>query len=54
MNGIHGSVHIWVGGTRSRRAVSPADPIFWLHHEKPRSLWWLWYNSSARESPESP
>ena len=25
-------VHIWVGGTMSDASVSPADPVFWLHH----------------------
>lgn len=45
INGIHGSVHIWVGGTMSDAAVSPADPIFWLHHANLDRLWWVWYNS---------
>ena len=45
INGIHGSVHIWVGGTMSDASVSPADPIFWLHHANLDRLWWVWYNS---------
>jgi tyrosinase len=45
INGIHGSVHIWVGGTMSDAAVSPADPVFWLHHANLDRLWWVWYNS---------
>lgn len=45
INGIHGSVHIWVGGTMSDASVSPADPIFWLHHANLDRLWWQWYNS---------
>lgn len=45
INGIHGSVHIWVGGTMSDAAVSPADPVFWLHHANLDRLWWQWYNS---------
>jgi tyrosinase len=44
INGIHGSVHIWVGGTMSGFA-SPADPVFWLHHANLDRLWWVWYNS---------
>src|SRR5215470_10584012 len=28
INGIHGAVHIWVGGTMSDASVSPADPVF--------------------------
>jgi len=47
INGIHGSVHIWVGGTMSDAGVSPADPIFWMHHANLDRLWWVWYNSSA-------
>jgi tyrosinase len=45
INGIHGSVHIWVGGTMSDAGVSPADPVFWLHHANLDRLWWVWYNS---------
>ena len=44
INGIHGSVHIWVGGTMSDASVSPADPVFWLHHGNLDRLWWDWYN----------
>jgi tyrosinase len=47
INGIHGGVHIWVGGTMSDAAVSPADPVFWLHHANLDRLWWVWYNSAA-------
>ncbi|MEZ5833179.1 MAG: tyrosinase family protein [Dongiaceae bacterium] len=45
INGIHGSIHIWVGGTMSDASVSPADPVFWLHHANLDRLWWTWYNS---------
>ena len=45
INAIHGSVHIWTGGTMSDASVSPADPIFWLHHANLDRLWWVWYNS---------
>ena len=47
INSIHGSVHIWVGGTMSDASVSPADPVFWLHHANLDRLWWAWYNSAA-------
>jgi tyrosinase len=46
INTIHGSVHIWVGGTMSDAAVSPADPVFWMHHANLDRLWWAWYNSA--------
>jgi tyrosinase len=47
INGIHGGVHIWVGGTMSDAGISPADPVFWLHHANLDRLWWVWYNSAA-------
>jgi tyrosinase len=46
INGIHGGVHIWVGGTMGT-FDSPADPVFWLHHANLDRLWWVWYNSPA-------
>ncbi|HYK43735.1 MAG TPA: tyrosinase family protein [Parafilimonas sp.] len=46
INGIHGGVHIWVGGTMGTYD-SPADPVFWLHHANLDRLWWMWYNSAA-------
>jgi tyrosinase len=54
INGIHGGVHIWVGGTMSDASVSPADPIFWLHHANLDRLWWSWYNSSAGNHQNPP
>jgi tyrosinase len=45
INGIHGGVHVWVGGTMSSPMTSPADPVFWLHHANLDRLWWDWYNS---------
>ncbi len=47
INGIHGGVHMWVGGTMSDSSISPADPVFWLHHANLDRLWWVWYNSAA-------
>jgi len=47
INGIHGGVHIWVGGTMSDASISPADPVFWMHHANLDRLWWVWYNSAA-------
>ena len=31
----------------SNPAVSPADPVFWMHHANLDRLWWQWYNSTA-------
>ncbi len=47
INGIHGGVHIWVGGTMSDASISPADPVFWLHHANLDRLWWSWYNGAG-------
>jgi tyrosinase len=54
INGIHGGVHIWVGGTMSDASVSPADPIFWLHHANLDRLWWKWYQSAAGNQQNPP
>jgi len=54
INGIHGSVHIWVGGTMSNASVSPADPIFWMHHANLDRLWWVWYNSAQGNHQNPP
>ena len=45
MNGVHGSIHVWVGGTMSNPSTAAADPIFWMHHANLDRLWWQWYNS---------
>jgi len=54
INAIHGGVHIWVGGTMSNAAVSPADPVFWLHHANLDRLWWKWYQSPAGNHQNPP
>ena len=35
----HNNVHGWVGKTMANIIVSPADPLFWLHHAKIDRLW---------------
>ena len=54
MNSIHGMVHIWVGGTMSDASVSPADPVFWLHHANLDRLWWQWYTSAQGNHQNPP
>jgi hypothetical protein len=54
INGIHGGVHIWCGGTMSDASVSPADPIFWLHHANLDRLWWRWYSDPAAGNHQNP
>ena len=40
--GIHNSVHGWVGGAMSAVPVAAYDPIFWAHHAMIDRLWYLW------------
>ena len=40
--GIHGGVHVDVGGGMSFVSVSAFDPIFWLHHCNVDRLWAMW------------
>jgi len=40
--GIHNSVHGWVGGAMSAVPVAAFDPIFWAHHAMIDRLWYLW------------
>jgi tyrosinase len=54
MNGVHGSVHIWVGGTMASVSTSPADPIFWMHHANLDFLWWRWHTISGNSGKNPP
>jgi tyrosinase-like protein len=35
----HGQVHNWCNGTMSNPMISPADPLFWMHHAFLDKLW---------------
>lgn len=50
LESLHGLPHIWVGGTMGTY-VSPADPVFWLHHSNIDRLWSLWPRSQS-ERPD--
>lgn len=41
LENYHGLPHVWVGGTMETY-VSPADPLFWLHHSNIDRIWSLW------------
>ncbi|KAK3997446.1 tyrosinase [Cladorrhinum sp. PSN332] len=44
-SGVHGGGHYGVGGTLGQMGdlfLSPADPIFHLHHANLDRLWWSW------------
>ncbi|HEX8548358.1 MAG TPA: tyrosinase family protein [Cytophagaceae bacterium] len=40
-NNLHGSPHIWVGGLMGGGS-SPADPVFYLHHNMVDKIWQNW------------
>lgn len=42
LQGVHNSVHVWVGGSMGSVPTAPADPIFWMHHCNIDRLWWVW------------
>ena len=47
LEGQHNTVHGWVGGTMNNIQVSPADPIFWMHHGEIDRLWSVWQAKPA-------
>lgn len=51
LEGIHNSVHVWVGGNMSMIPTAPSDVMFWLHHCNIDRLWWLWQQSHPGENP---
>jgi tyrosinase len=46
---IHNRVHRWVGGHMGQ-AVSPNDPVFWMHHCFVDKLWSDWQRRHPRRS----
>ena len=51
LNGVHGSVHVRVGGNMSSVATAGFDPIFYLHHANVDRLWAVWQASHAVALP---
>lgn len=54
INGVHGAIHMWVGGTMSSPSTSPADPIFWMHHANLDRLWWVWHTTPGNAGKNPP
>ena len=56
-NGPHGEVHMEVGvvngvnQTMAKITVSPADPLFWLHHAQVDRLWSQWQSANPGKNP---
>ncbi|KAI0127800.1 hypothetical protein BJ170DRAFT_387864 [Xylariales sp. AK1849] len=42
----HSSAHAGTGGTMQDAALSPGDPVFFLHHTNLDRLWWLWQSAN--------
>jgi tyrosinase len=51
LEGIHNTVHNWVGGIMSDIMYSPCDPLFWLHHAFIDRTWALWQVPNAGQAP---
>lgn len=47
LEGFHNDVHNWVGGTMANIMISPADPVFWMHHAQVDRIWSLWQANPA-------
>jgi tyrosinase len=46
-NAPHNGVHNLIGGTMDNVAISPRDPIFWLHHANIDRLWDAWVRAGG-------
>lgn len=53
--GLHGQIHVLVGGTQNMGAVpwAAGDPIFWMHHCNIDRLWASW-NAAGRQNLADP
>lgn len=50
----HGSVHVWVGGSRGDMSSVPRaayDPIFWSHHTNVDRQWAIWQRCQPNSRP---
>ncbi len=54
LEGFHNDVHNFVGGTMGNIMVSPADPVFWLHHAQIDRLWSIWQTLNPGKHPTLP
>lgn len=49
--GVHNSVHVWVGGTMGSITTAPADPVFWMHHAEIDRIWAEWQSTNPGQNP---
>ena len=50
-SGMHNRVHVWCNGTMSFTQISPADPLFWLHHAMIDRMWSRWQSAHPGLNP---
>ena len=48
---LHNNVHMWVGGPMTDIRISPADPVFWLHHANIDRIWSIWQATHSNQNP---
>jgi tyrosinase len=51
LENIHGSIHVWVGGTMGSVPRAAYDPIFWAHHAMVDRLWRIWQARHTNAGP---
>jgi tyrosinase len=49
---LHNGVHTWVGGPMIDIMISPADPLFWLHHGNVDRIWSMWQTVHPDQNPD--
>jgi tyrosinase len=52
--GIHDTVHGWVGGTMGNVGYAAFDPLFWAHHTMIDRMWWLWQQQGRMNAVPAP
>ncbi|MBR9920353.1 MAG: tyrosinase family protein [Bacteroidetes bacterium] len=53
LNGVHGSVHVRIGGDMSSVPTAGFDPIFFFHHANVDRLWANWIAANPQSLPAS-
>lgn len=51
LEGLHNTVHVWVGGTMANIPTAPADPIFWMNHANVDRIWDMWQKKNLGKNP---
>lgn len=51
LEGLHDTVHVWVGGPMQDLGTAPADPLFWLHHANVDRIWESWRSHNPGLNP---